>query len=431
MKTKEKCEIPSCPHAFDAAAWAAGKLHGAALVEFEAHMQACPDCAAEAAGFRKVVTQLRTAPVVEPSPDLTARILSALPPNAFRETRTRRVILFMRRAHWLPAAAAAAVALAVGGALILQQTPARSDSAQHAGCEWIARNQDADGTWDPAKVGGSALYRPALTALATLALAREPQQYQRQIDAACVALKKLQLADGGVGAEDSGRMYNHALATCALLTVYAQGRHPEWKDAIGNAVAFIRSRQQRDGGWGYRAAADDPANTAVTVWQVQALARADAQGWTDAGASLRKGLHWLQQRADNHGRFGYTAESATAQNTTAGSPTLDAMASCTLLNAGAAETELAATTSAALANLRAENVSPAAGTDFYRAFFTAAAWDAVGDTRRATTLRTAVCANRETGGINKGSWTPTGAYGAVGGRICATSLAVLTLRPGS
>ena len=234
-----------------------------------------------------------------------------------------------------------------------------------------------------------------------------------------------QAADGGVGPEDSGRMYNHALATYALLTVHARGGHDALQDAIRRALAFTCSRQQAEGGWGYRAAADDPANTAVTVWQVQVLACARDQGWADAGGNLRKGLAWLQRRADGQGRFGYTAGAAAAT----GSPTLDAMAAYTLLRAGGGLPELRQTATAAIDRLRADSGARNGPTDFYRACFTAAAWEAAGDVPRARAVRADVCGRREVRGAERGSWTPSDAWSALGGRLYATSMAVLTLQP--
>ena len=416
-----------CPRAEEAAAWATGALDAEARASFAAHRRQCAACAQEADGFRALVDRLRRQPQAEPSPDLTARVMAALPPNAFDTGRVRgRRRRFIRPAFLWPAAAAALLLCGLGlwqvGAF-----PGGEQPASAAGCAWIARHQEPDGSWDPVKLGGSTVYRPALTALATLALARDPERYGRQIANACAALVRSQMADGGVGPEDSGRMYNHALATYALLTVHARGGHDELQDAIRRALAFTCNRQQVEGGWGYRPSADESANTAVTAWQVQVLASARDQGWADAGGNLRKGLAWLQRRADGQGRFGYTAGGAAST----GSSTLDAMAAYTLLRAGGGLPELRHTATAAINHLRADSGARGGTTDFYRAFFTAAAWEAAGDGPRARAVRADVCGRRETRGAERGSWAPSDVWGAVGGRLCATSLAVLTLQPRS
>lgn len=420
-----------CPQAANAAAWVVGELDPAAQRTYREHLAHCPFCTAEVAACQKTVAQLRDVrvPEVEPSLDLTDRIMAALAPDAFRVTRFTRALSFVRRHRYQVAAAAAGV-MAMGSLGIWQysqRTPVDAGLAARAGCAWIARQQDADGSWDPAQGGGSAHYRPALTALAALALMRETDRYAKEITAACAALRHVQQPDGAFGDDSSGRMYNHALATWALLAAYdkGEGRHPELKDALDKAVAFIRSRQQATGGWGYSASADEPANTAVTAWQLQVLARAQQAGWDDGGGHLRKGLNWLRQRAGNSGQFGYTAARGDASAT----PTLNAMGAYTLLTCGGARPELVQIATTAMTHLRTDPQAGAAQeADFYRAFFIVAAWEAAGDSKRADQMRAAVCDRRETRGADKGSWAPTDDWSRVGGRLYATSLAVLTLQ---
>lgn len=421
--------VPACPQAVQAAAWAVGALDPVAQRAYRAHLSHCPCCTAELASCQRTVARLRATRMAdaEPSPDLTDRIMAALPPAAFGITPFTRVRAFVRRHRYQLAAAAAVLLASVLGTwqLLLPRT-VDTGSATLAGCAWIAGHQEADGSWDPARVGGQALYRPALTALATLALTREPERYPQEIAAACRALVREQQSDGAFGPDDSARMYNHALSTWALLAACDTGRHPELRGVLERAVAFIRARQQTTGGWGYSSSVGEPANTAVTAWQVQVLARAQQAGWDDAGGNLRKGLNWLRQRADNHGQFGYTAAPGSASAT----PTLNAMGAYTLLTAGGSRPELVQTAAAAIAHLRtAARTEPAHPADLYRSFFTAAAWDAAGDHGRADRVRADVCGQRELGGADKGSWVPSDGWGKVGGRLYATSVAVLTLQP--
>ena len=417
----------ACHQAEHAAEWALRGLDDDARRAFEVHRAGCPTCSADAAAFAALVARMREDATDAPvSPDLTERILAALPADAFRNTPRRRVIRFIRQTPFLrtAAAAAAAVLLSLGiwrygsFSLSVNQTPAMKD-----GCAWIARQQGPDGAWDPARSGGNPLYRPALTALSALALNQEAERYPGPVDAACRALARMQEADGGLGPENAARMYNHALGTCALLAVHARGGHPELKAPIERALAFTRNRQQPSGGWGYTASADVPANAAITSWQVHLLAQASTQGWSDAGGHLRTGLAWLRRCADSQGQFAYTTGDS-SQSTT---PTLNAMGVYTLLSAGGSYPELAQTAATTLARLRTDP-QPAV-TDLYRAFFLVAAWDASGDRARARNVRSEVCGKREVQGANRGSWAPEDVWGKVGGRLYATSIAVLTLQP--
>jgi hypothetical protein len=415
---------PWCPQAVQAAAWATGNLPPAEQAGYAAHVQQCAVCADELAACRRMVACLRDVPAVgpEPSANLTARILAALPAQAFRPTAWSRTIFFVRQ-HRYAWAAAAAVLIWLAAAWLVASVGQTGRIAQD-GCAWIASHQEADGSWDPESGGGVARYRPALTAMATLALMREPDRYAREIAAACSALQRAQADDGTFGPDETGRMYNQALATWALLSAY--GRHPEYEQAIDRSLAHIRMRQQAMGGWGYLRDGADAANTAVTAWQVQVLARAQQAGWVDDGGHLRKGLVWLRQRADGRGQFGYTAGRGGGE----GTPTLNAMGAYTLLAAGGASAELVSVAATVMDRLpRGAQGACAVEADFYRAFFTVAAWDATGDRAQAGRVRAGICDKRETRGVDKGSWTPLDSWSKVGGRLYATSLAVLTLQP--
>jgi len=427
----ECAPVAACSHAGDAAAWAAGGLDPAASAAFEAHRRQCPICMAETETWCRLVERLRARPQDEPSANLTARIMAALPARGAhgRPSWAACATIFAaaRRMTSVRIAAAAAVLLTALGVWAVTGRTTNRQLALRDGCAWLAGHQEPDGSWDPAKAGGAALYRPALTALATLALARAPERYPREIAAGCAALMRQQQPDGGIGPENAARMYNHALAVLTLLAVQRTGGHPELQPVIQRALAFICARQQPGGGWSYQPrAGGESANTAVTAWQVQVLACGRAQGWSDADGNLRKGLLWLQRRADGSGRFGYTPAGVGEQQ---GSATLDAMGAYTLLSAGGAFPQLATVAASTLTRLRTETQPQAAAGDFYRAFFTTAAWDVAGERGLARLVRRALCDRRETQGVNKGSWMPSDAWSAVGGRLYATSLAVLTIQP--
>lgn len=417
---------PACPQAVLAAAWATDNLDLAEQQRYAEHVRQCAVCAGELAACRRMVACLRDAPEAagpEPAGDWTERIMAGLPAQAFASSSWARMLRFARPYRYAWAAAAAGVALLTAGWLMARA--GQTGRIAQAGCAWIASHQETDGSWDPEAGGGVARYRPALTALATLALVRESERYRKEIAAACAALQRLQGADGGFGPDDSGRMYNQALTTWALLAAYDGGRHPELKDVIDRSLGYIWSRQQSMGGWGYLGGGADAANTAVTAWQVQVLARAQQAGWPDHGGQLRKGLAWLRQRAERGGQFDYTE----ARGGGDGSATLNAMGAYTLLAAGGASGEWAGVTTRVVDRMRREAQGEGAGdADFYRAFFTVAAWEASGDRVLAGRVRDGICDKRETRGLNKGSWAPVDSWSKVGGRLYATSLAVLTLQ---
>ena len=201
----------------------------------------------EVARFRtKILPAARTA---EPSAGLSGRILEAV-------ARERR------RARRLRAALAAATGLAALLAIAFvpwffpadsatdgQEGPALARAPQMAvaAADWLAAQQEADGTWSPAQTGGNEAFRPALTALALMALQRHaPVRRADAIARAEKALEGLQRADGAFSDSPSSKLYNHAFATFALLSLRNErGAAPS--PALRRAIDFSLRSQNHFG----------------------------------------------------------------------------------------------------------------------------------------------------------------------------------------
>jgi hypothetical protein len=406
----------SCTQAENAVAWALGKGSDLDRTAIENHLRHCAACQAEATAARNLIERLLAQPEAEPSPGLTERIVAALPPP-----RPGRIIPWHGLRAW--AAAAAAVLVATGIWLATGHAGHTPQQAVREGADWLMRTQAADGSWDPAATGGDPAYRPALTALAALAL-EEPRTVYRQaaVDRAVGALLALQQADGAFGPSGTTQPYNHGIVTCALLAIAAQRPGAVSESALQQAVAFVRKHQTAGGGWGYTPG--DPPNTAITVWQIEALARARDLGWGDPDGHLRRGLRWLRAQAGGDGHFAYPAAGATAQ----GSPTLDAMGVYALFTAGRPHPELMAAGADTLRTLRAWAAQPAATADFYRDFCAVRALDQGGCRQLSANLRQRLAGARATSGAERGSWRPDEVWGRAGGRLYATALAMLVLK---
>lgn len=151
--------------------------------------------------------------------------------------------------------------------------------------EWLLAAQEADGTWDPARWGGSGAYPYAVTGFAMMALA-SGETHDADVARAVWALRAGQSQEGRLGGANDRSMLNHAIATVALLTLYETGRFPESFSVADGAVNYIRTMQDARGGWAGGDAAD--------MWLVDALGRASVLGWPDRGAHLRRGLRQLE-----------------------------------------------------------------------------------------------------------------------------------------
>lgn len=359
--------------------------------------------APEAAAFRALAARLRTLPERVPSAELQGRILAAV-----EQEKTRKRTFFRTLSPWWGAAAAAAAAGLIA-AVSLINPPDPAGCGPDSGIAWLAANQEADGTWNPSRHGGAAEYRPALTALAALALARAPDAYAENIRRACAALAALQTPEGAFGGAGRAQLYNHAITTYALASLDA--RRADLKPVLERAVGFIGARQSAAGGWDYEA--DSEGNAAVTAWQVRALACAGEQGVALTATPLRKGLRWLRGSTRGDGSVAYHRASSTR------SESLTALAAYALITAGKAFPELPELGRLAAGSLSADTPSPAVA-DCYRDYAKVLAFDSAGSARQADKVRQqmAVCASA--GGPDQ--------WATVGGKLYTSALTALAAK---
>lgn len=373
-------------------------------MKLSAHLNelAAPDAAA----FRMLAARLRAMPEREPSADLTDRIMAAVDAERARSRRRFR----MPEPRWSIAAAALLVVSLSLFSVYQDHSGSSGAAAQPAeGTAWLASNQEPDGTWSPTRHGGAEAYRPALTALAALALDRTHEAYVTQIRQSCVALTALQEANGAFGGEGRAQLYNHAITTFALATLYPN--HPALKPVLQRALAFIRSQQTAEGGWDYEPRSE--GNAAVTAWQVRALACAEAQGFEEAKVPLRKGLRWLRGSARDDGSVAYHRTSP------ARSDSLTALAAYSLITAGKGYPGLADLGRHVAGSLRAS-----AGTDrsadCYRDYAKVLAFDSAGSSQQADAVRQQMLKLNEAG--ERDQWE------TVGGKLYTTALTALAAK---
>jgi hypothetical protein len=367
-------------------------------MNFDTHLQELDPSDAQA--FRAVAARLRAAPERQPSPGMEARILAAVEQERQRERRR-----FRAPSPWWGAAAAAGLLAAVTLFDLSGRLRAcKAASPRDPELAWLAENQEADGTWSPAKHGGSESYRPALTALSALALERSGV-FGPHVDKACRGLSALQDAQGAFGGEGRARLYNQALATYALAELCSA--HPEARPALASALRFVADRQTLQGGWDYEAGSE--GNAALTSWLVRALACAQAQGFREAGTPLRKGLRWLRSTARDDGSIAYH------RGSTGRSDSLTALAAHALITAGQAYPELPALGRQVAAAL-SDTPDASAAPDCYRDYAKVLALDSSGAGDRADLVRQQMSARRQ---------PLADQWGSVGGRLYTTALTAL------
>ena len=358
---------------------------------------------------RALVERLRARPEHTPSAGLTDRILAAVDEERSRRQGRgggRRPSFPWRRVAALAAGLVATMTLFYAADLFHAGSPVVPPSA---GIGWLAANQEADGTWDPVRHGGAAPYRPALTALSALALARAPEPYAANIGRACKALAALQMSDGAFGGQGRSQYYNQAITTFALASLYPQC--PELKPVLERAIGFIQARQTVEGGWDYETASE--GNAAITSWQVRALACAAEQGFDGANIPLRKALRWLRGITRNDGSVAYHRNSAIR------SDSLNALAAYALITAGKAYPELPSLGQHMAHALQSESDSQTR-TDCYRDYAKVMAFEAAGARRQADVVRGDMLKRQVAGDSDQ--------WDGVGGKLYTTALTALASR---
>jgi hypothetical protein len=455
----------ACPRAESVAGYVLGELAGDELAGFEKHLATCDACRRAAADFRAVIARMRE---VGPEPlarDLTPAILAKV--DEMERRRGRRVLTLPRIAAVAASFVAALAAALVGRRMSLQEeapvvvelpvadAPAGDDAPVAAvpvatptevlrALDWLAASQEPDGSWDATRWEGQDTFTVGLSGLAVLAFVGAGETHRdgahaRTVERGLDYLVGCQVENGRLGPFLGAALYNHGIATVALLEVYARTREPGLREPIGRALDFMTTEQGADGGWGYLGGGR--SNTSVTAWQIHALLLAASLDWPDASAAGARGLAWLEGIVGDDGLAGYTRPGDHPN----GPETLTAMTAL-MLSVGSSEMDAAGPEGArAVRSLVRLTSAPAAGsTDYYRSYFlthalrvaeatehreVALSGTPEGEERPRPTdeLRVALVERQLRAGPNSGSWSPSDRWGLTGGRVYSTAMAALSL----
>lgn len=313
---------------------------------------------------------------------------------------------------------------------------AEAERAIDLGLVWLTRKQAPDGTWDAAAEGGKAEFTTGLTALTTLAFLANGHTHlagahRGTVEAALSWLITNQRYDGLLGPDSGNYMYNHGLATAALLEALMMTGEERLRMPAEAAVLFIIHAQHESGGWGYTRRPRQ-CDTSVSGWQMLALRLARALGIRGAGVALQKGNEWVKAVTDEQGRVGYQAR----ENFPNGPDSLTAIGLFGRAIGGYRPGHEINTAQATfLANRYRAPAGPATApgapeTDLYAWHFAALALFQYGGEPWAATsgrLRERVLASQSATGPDAGAWVGPDRWTLHGGRVCTTALGVLTL----
>jgi hypothetical protein len=335
-----------------------------------------------------------------------------------------------------------------------------SENAVKLGLQWLAKHQNQSGCWstwkfeehcpgrDKCGQRGTdvANFDPAMTGLALLCYlgaghTHKRGEYRNTVYRGLKFLRAVQKEEGYFGQRHQYLMYNHSIAALALAEAYSMTRDEELKESLRNAIGFIALGQQLGGGWDYTDAKTGRIDTSITGWVVMALKSAASGNiaipWqTTFGAmqhfdSMTKssGEVVYANRGTGRGRkgVGMVAVGMLSRQFLGWphtDPVFKKMAAHMLKQPPSWKV-----LSVSMKEI-AKQKGKAFNTMYYWYYATLALFQHGGESWVTwnSLLRDMLCRNQRQDGHANGSWNADGRwFGKVGGRIYATTMAILTL----
>ncbi|HEY3226989.1 MAG TPA: prenyltransferase/squalene oxidase repeat-containing protein [Planctomycetota bacterium] len=179
------------------------------------------------------------------------------------------------------------------------------------GLKWLRDIQNNHGTWGCEKSGAPSTAITGLAALALAAAGSTPRsgEHQEAIERAIAGLLRAQGRNGCITQNDStgmGLFYDHSCATLALAEFYGMQKEPGEVEGLvtglKDAVAYLYTRQNRDGGWSAVGSGDD-SDLAITCSVWLALRAAHNAGVTIETARVDKVEEFVRKCRDPRGGF--------------------------------------------------------------------------------------------------------------------------------
>ena len=210
---------------------------------------------------------------------------------------------------------------------------ADSERSVAAAINWLARHQNADGSWgclnfttqckDPSCTAhlkkDGAEYPMAATAFGVLPFLATGQTHETNGPYQGVIRKGLLWMtthqDQKTGRLGTGSMYEHGLATMAICEAYGLSKDAKLKSIAQVAVRFTEDAQNdSSGGWHYTANPPTVGDTCVFGWQFMSLRTAQMAGIQVDPQTLAKAKKFLASvsKGKSRGLFSYMPESGPA-----------------------------------------------------------------------------------------------------------------------
>lgn len=182
----------------------------------------------------------------------------------------------------------------------------RVTAAIDRGLEHIASKQNGDGSWNTS--GGRNNAINALALLAFMGRGHTPGRgpYRELIDKGRRFILATAQPTGLLASPNPshGPMYEHGLATLAMIEIFGMDPDPEQEQKVRKAVELIVKTQAPSGGWRYQPQPSD-ADISVTVMQIVALRAASNAEIPVPTETIKKAIEYVQKCNVASGGFGY------------------------------------------------------------------------------------------------------------------------------
>lgn len=302
-----------CPYLRELPALVQGELQEPLATDVARHVPSCADCSAELASLEALLKDLGS---------LGKEASDDAPRSAHR--RVARILESLSQVDWSKPAnlgrvvtgmAAAAAIIAVltfpperpkAPEIVRPRAVDRAAMVERA-AEWLAANQEDDGSWSAGRHGGLAAHDLGVTGLALLALSRrDPAEAVRtSLDRGVTWVLRQQQPDGKWGRGAGSGSVAQGLITLALVTLQRQHSWPDLIPPIQRALDRICRRQSTRGGWDYDNGGESEPDLISSAWNFESLVLAQHLGLGEYGKAIGIAEQWMATLRDSKGRYGY------------------------------------------------------------------------------------------------------------------------------
>ncbi len=189
-----------------------------------------------------------------------------------------------------------------------------AENAIERGLNWLARSQNADGSFGGDRQLSGNVAVCALAGLAFLCEGSTPDRgpYATEITRCTDFILRHQSDSGLINNPDfssNGPMYGHGFAMLLLAEVQGMSPRYQLRSNLERAVALLVDTQNDEGGWRYQPVKSE-ADVSVTVCQMMALRAAKNAGIYVPAETVDRCLDYVKRAQNPDGGFSYRLQGA-------------------------------------------------------------------------------------------------------------------------